>query len=29
MGIVFLFASGYLLTRRREAAIEVEPALAA
>jgi MFS family permease len=29
MGIVFLLASGYLLTRRREAAIEVEPALAA
>jgi MFS family permease len=29
MGIVFLFASGYLLSRRREAAIEVEPALAA
>jgi MFS family permease len=31
MGIVFLFASGYLLTRRREAEaeVEIEPALAA
>jgi Na+/melibiose symporter-like transporter len=29
MGVVFLFASGYLLTRRRAAAIEAEPALAA
>jgi MFS family permease len=29
MGIVFAFASAYLLTRRREAAAEIEPALAA
>jgi MFS family permease len=29
MGVVFAFASGYLLTRRREAAAEIEPALAA